>query len=189
VIPGFRDEEVDDAVIYGYAAASTIGHEITHGFDDEGRQYDDKGNLENWWQKEDEEKFNAKAQKYVDQFNNYVVLDSMHINGKATLGENIADLGGLVIALDAFKKTQQYKEGKPVDGLTPLQRFFLGYALGWMSHQREEELATRILTDVHSPAFLRVNGPFSNIDEFYEAFGIKPGDKMYRSPDERVKIW
>jgi putative endopeptidase len=189
VIPGFRDEDIDDAVIYGYAAASTIGHEITHGFDDEGRQFDDKGNLQNWWQDEDEKKFNEKAQKYIDQFNNYVVLDSMHINGKATLGENIADLGGLVIALDAFKKTTQYKEGKLIDGLTPLQRYFLGYALGWLGHQRDEELATRVLTDVHSPAFLRVNGPFSNIDDFFEAFGIKPGDKMFRPDSERVKIW
>jgi putative endopeptidase len=189
VIPGFKDEEIDDAVIYGYAAASTIGHEITHGFDDEGRQFDAKGNLQNWWQKEDEDKFNAAAQKYIDQFNNYVVLDSMHINGKATLGENIADLGGLVIALDAFKKTQQYKEGKLIDGYTPLQRYFMGYALGWLGHQRDEELATRVLTDVHSPAFLRVNGPFSNIDDFYKAFNIQKGDKMYRDEKDRVKIW
>lgn len=189
VIPGYKDNEVDDAVIYGYAAASTIGHEITHGFDDEGRQYDEKGNLQNWWQKEDEDKFTAKTQKYIDQFNRFVVLDSIHINGKATLGENIADLGGLVIALDAFKKTQQYKEGKLIDGLTPLQRYFLGYALGWLGDQRDEELATRVLTDVHSPAFLRVNGPFSNIDDFFEAFGIKSGDKMFRPESERVKIW
>ena len=189
VIPGFKDEEIDDAVIYGYAAASTIGHEITHGFDDEGRQFDDKGNLQNWWLEEDEKKFNEKAEKYVEQFNNYIVLDSLHINGKATLGENIADLGGLVIALDAFKKTAQYKEGKLIDGFTPLQRYFFGYALGWLGHQRDEELATRVLTDVHSPAFLRVNGPFSNIDEWYEAFGIKEGDKMFRPNSDRVKIW
>jgi putative endopeptidase len=189
IIPGFRDEDIDDAVIYGYAGASTIGHEITHGFDDEGRQFDEKGNLQNWWLEEDGKKFTEKAEKYIEQFNNYIVLDSMHINGEATLGENIADLGGLVIALDAFKKTEQYKEGKLIDGLTPLQRYFLGYALGWLGHQRDEELATRVLTDVHSPAFLRVNGPFSNIDEWYDAFGIKEGDKMYRPHNERVKIW
>ncbi len=189
VIPGFRDENIDDAVIYGYAAASTIGHEITHGFDDEGRQFDEKGNLQNWWQKEDEEKFTVKAERYIDQFNKYVVLDSMHVNGKATLGENIADLGGLVIALDAFKKTQQFKEGKLIAGLTPLQRYFLGYALGWLGHQRDEELASRILTDVHSPAFLRVNGPFSNIDDFYDAFNIKEGSKLFRSMSDRVRIW
>ena len=110
VIPGFKDDEIDDAVIYGYAAASTIGHEITHGFDDEGRQFDDKGNLQNWWQEEDEKKFTEKADKYIEQFNNYIVLDSMHINGEATLGENIADLGGLVIALDAFKKHNNIKK-------------------------------------------------------------------------------
>ncbi len=189
IIPGFVDENIDDAVVYGYAGASTIGHEITHGFDDEGRQFDQKGNLQNWWLKEDEDKFKVKADKYIEQFNNYVVLDSMHINGEATLGENIADLGGLVIALDAFKKTTQYKEGKLIDGFTPLQRYFLGYALGWLGHQRDEELATRVLTDVHSPAFLRVNGPFSNIEEFYEAFSIKKGDKMYKPESERVKIW
>lgn len=189
VIPGYRDETIDDAVIYGYAAASTIGHEITHGFDDEGRQYDAKGNLQNWWQKEDEEKFNAKAAKYVEQFSKNVVLDSMHVNGKATLGENIADLGGLVIALDAFKKTQQYKENKLIDGMTPLQRYFLGYALGWLGHQRDEELASRIMSDVHAPAFLRVNGPFSNIDDFYKAFHIVAGDKLYRPEADRVKIW
>ncbi|MBK9329655.1 MAG: M13 family metallopeptidase [Sphingobacteriales bacterium] len=189
VIPGHKDAEIDDAVIYGYAAASTIGHEITHGFDDEGRQFDDKGNLQNWWQEEDEKKFNEKAARYVDQFNNYVVLDSLHINGKATLGENIADLGGLVIALDAFKKTVQFKEGKTIDGLTPLQRYFLGYALGWLGHAREEELASRVMTDVHSPPFLRVNGPFSNIDDWYDAFGIQKGEKMWRDGSDRVKIW
>ncbi|MDB5229124.1 MAG: putative metalloendopeptidase [Bacteroidota bacterium] len=188
-IPGFKDAEIDDAVIYGYAAASTIGHEITHGFDDEGRQFDEKGNLQDWWQKEDIEKFNAKTESYVDQFNKYVVLDSLHVNGKATLGENIADLGGLAIGLDAFKKTQQYKEGKTIDGLTPLQRYFLGYALSWLGHQRDEDLAARILTDVHSPDFLRVNGPFSNIDDFYKVFDVKPGDKLYRSEPARVKIW
>ena len=189
VIPGFRDEAIDDAVIYGYAAASTIGHEITHGFDDEGRQYDEKGNLQNWWQKEDEEKFNVKANKYVDQFNKYVVLDSMHVNGKATLGENIADLGGLVIALDAFKKTEQFKEGKLIAGLTPLQRYFLGYALGWLYTVRQEELANRVLTDVHSPAKFRVNGPFPNVPEFYEAFNVKPGNKMYLPDSLRVRLW
>lgn len=188
-IPGYADNMVDDAVVYGYAGASTIGHEITHGFDDEGRQFDDKGNLVDWWQPEDAEKFTHKAQGYIDQFNAFVVLDSLHVNGEATLGENIADLGGLVIALDAFKKTKQYQENQKIAGYTPLQRFFMGYALGWMGHQRDEELASRILTDVHSPAFLRVNGPFSNIPEFYEAFNIKEGDKMWRPDSSRVRIW
>lgn len=188
-IPGVKDEDVDDAVVYGYGAASTIGHEITHGFDDEGRQFDAKGNLKAWWTKEDSVKFTARAQVLVNQFNNYKVLDSMHVNGKACLGENIADLGGIVLGLDAFKKTDQYKENKTINGLTPMQRYFLGYALGWLGHQRDEQLASQILTDVHAPAYLRVNGPFSDVPEFYEAFKIKKGDAMYLDPEKRVKIW
>ena len=189
LIPGIKDDQVDDAVAYGYVAASTIGHEITHGFDDEGRQFDLKGNLKTWWTPQDSAKFAQRAQMLVDQFNSYVVLDSLHVNGKATLGENIADLGGIVLGLDAFKKTQQYKEGKKINGLTPLQRFFLGYALGWLGHERDEVLANQILTDVHAPGFLRVNGPFTDVPEFYEAFHIKKGDKMWLDPDKRVKIW
>lgn len=188
-IAGVKDEDVDDAVVYGYAAASTIGHEITHGFDDEGRQFDAKGNLKAWWTSEDSVKFTAKTQALVNQFNNYKVLDSMHVNGKATLGENIADLGGIVLGLDAFKKTEQFKENKKINGLTPLQRYFLGYALGWLGHQRDEQLASQILTDVHAPAFLRVNGPFADVPEFYEAFKVKKGDAMWIDPDKRVKIW
>jgi len=188
-IAGVKDEDVDDAVVYGYAAASTIGHEITHGFDDEGRQFDAKGNLKAWWTPQDSVKFTERAQVLVNQFNNYKVLDSMHVNGKATLGENIADLGGIVLGLDAFKKTEQYKENKKINGLTPLQRYFLGYALGWLGHQRDEQLASQILTDVHSPAFLRVNGPFADVPEFYEAFKVKKGDAMWIDPDKRVKIW
>ncbi len=188
-ISGMRDEEVDDAVVYGYAGASTIGHEITHGFDDQGRQYDAEGNLKNWWTKADEEKFNLGAEMMVKQFNDYVVLDSMHVNGKATLGENIADLGGIVLGYEAFKKTEQFKSGKKINGLSPQQRYFLGYALGWLGSQRDERLANQILTDVHSPANLRVNGPFANLPEFYEAFGIKQGDAMWRPEKLRVKIW
>lgn len=188
-IPGMRDEEVDDAVVYGYAGASTIGHEITHGFDDQGRQFDAEGNLKSWWTKADEKKFNQRADVMVQQFNNYVVLDSMHVNGKATLGENIADLGGIVLGYEAFKKTEQFKKGEKINGLTPQQRYFMGYALGWMGSQRNERLANQILTDVHSPANLRVNGPFANLPEFYEAFGIKKGDKMWRPENTRVKIW
>ena len=188
-VPGFKDEELDDALVYGYAGASTIGHEITHGFDDEGRQFDEHGNLKNWWTKEDEDQFNARAQKMVHQFNEYTVLDSLHINGKATLGENIADLGGIVLALDAFKKTPQFHAHQSVNGLKPVQRFFMGYALGWLGHTRPEEMASRVLTDVHSPAHLRVIGPFTNLPEFYDAFGIKEGMKMWRPDSLRVKIW
>lgn len=189
LIPGIKDEDVDDAMAYGYVAASVIGHEITHGFDDEGRQYDAKGNLKTWWTPGDSVKFTQRAQVLVDQFNNAKVLDSLHVNGKATLGENIADLGGIVLGVDAFKKTKQYIEGKTINGFTPMQRFFLGYALSWLSHEREEVLASQILTDVHAPAFLRVNIPFSDVPEFYEAFHIKKGDKMWVDPDKRVKIW
>ena len=189
IIPNVPDSLIDDAVVYSYAGASTIGHEITHGFDDQGRQYDSKGNLSDWWTKEDEEKFNSKAQLMVEQFDNFVVLDSMHVNGKATLGENIADLGGIVIGYDAFKKTAQYKEGKVINGLTADQRFWLGYAYAWLGHKRDEALAQQILIDVHAPEFLRVNGPLSNIPEFYKAFGIKEGQPMYRPENKRVKIW
>jgi putative endopeptidase len=189
LIPGIKDEDVDDAMAYGYVAASVIGHEITHGFDDEGRQFDAKGNLKGWWTPQDSVEFTKRAQMLVDQFNGYVVLDSLHVNGKAALGENIADLGGIVLGIDAFKKTQQYKEGKKINGFTPMQRFFLGYALSWLGHERDEALANQILTDVHAPGFLRVNGPFSDVPEFYEAFNIKKGDKMWVDPDKRVKIW
>ncbi len=188
LVPGARDEDIDDAVVYGYGAASTIGHEMTHGFDDEGRQFDAKGNLKGWWQPEDSVKFTKHAQMLVDQFNGYLVY-GQHVNGKATLGENIADLGGIVIGLDAFKKTQQYKEGKTINGLTPVQRYFLGYSLGWLTQNRKESLLSTIITDVHAPAFLRVNGPFSDVPEFYEAFHIKKGDKMWLDPAKRVKIW
>lgn len=188
-VPGYRDEELDDALVYGYAAATTIGHEITHGFDDQGRQFDEKGNLSNWWTKEDEAKFNARAELMIRQYNEYMPVDSQRINGKATLGENIADLGAAVLALDAFKKTQTYKDGKLISGMTPLQRFFHGYALAWLWHARKEALANQLLTDVHSPAQYRVNGPFVNVKEFYEAFNIKPGSRMYRPDSLRVKIW
>jgi putative endopeptidase len=189
IIPGVKDANVDDAVAYGYAAASTIGHEMTHGFDDEGRQFDAKGNLKAWWTPQDSAKFTKRANMLADQFSGYVVLDSLHVNGKATLGENIADLGGIVIGITAFKKTEQYKQGKLINGLSPMQRFFLGYSLGWLGHTRNEALANQILPDVHAPGFLRVNGPFSDVPDFYAAFHIKPGDKMYLAPDKRVKIW
>jgi putative endopeptidase len=188
-VPGYRDEEIDDATVYGYAGASTIGHEIIHGFDDEGRQYDAKGNLVSWWTPKDEEEFKKRADMIIKQFDEYEPLPGYHINGRATTGENIADLGGVLLGIDAYKKTKEYKEGKSIAGLTPMQRYFLGYALGWLSHQREEQLRSRLLTDVHSPAKYRVNGPFVDVDEFYTTFNVKPGDKMYRPDSLRVKIW
>ncbi len=188
-IPGLLDADVDDAVVYGYAGASTIGHELTHGFDDEGSQFDAQGNLHEWWTKGDRKRFNQRVAGIVRQFNGYTLLDSLHINGKATAGENIADLGGIVIGLDAFKKTEQYKKGQKIGGLTPVQRYFLGYALGWQDHQRDEALASQILTDVHSPAQYRVNGPMADVPAFYQAFNVKPGQKLYRADSARVKIW
>ncbi len=188
-IPGYRDEEVDDAVVYGYGGASTIGHEITHGFDDEGRQFDEKGNLVSWWTKSDEETFTKRAEVMIKQFDEFEPVKGYHINGKATLGENIADLGGILLGIEAFKKTAQFKENKLIAGYTPMQRYFLGYSLGWLGHTREEQEKNRLMTDVHSPAKYRVNGPFVDVDEFYTTFNIKPGSPMYRDDSLRVRIW
>lgn len=188
-IPGFKDDEVDDAVVYGYAAASTIGHEITHGFDDEGRQFDAKGNLADWWTKDDAKKFGERADVLVKQFDAYEPLPGLHINGRASLGENMADFGGVLIGLDAFKKTDQYKKGEKIAGYTPLQRFFLGYALSWIFEEQDALLRRGLLSDVHAPAKWRVNGPLSNIPEFYQAFDVKPGQPMWRDEKDRAHIW
>jgi putative endopeptidase len=188
-IPGIADADVDDAVAYGYAGASTIGHEITHGFDDEGRQFDAKGNLADWWSATDDTNFKQRAEVMAKQFDAYSPLPGLHINGKASLGENIADYGGVLLGLDAFKKTEQYRKGEKIAGLTSIQRFFLGYALGWLSQEREASLRRNLLSDVHAPAKWRVLGPLSNIPEFYEAFGVKPSERLWRPADARVKIW
>ncbi len=186
--PPFFDFHADDAVNYGGIGA-VIGHEITHGFDDEGRNYDAKGNLNSWWLPEDSAKFMARAQTIVDQYNGYTVLDSLHVNGKLTLGENIADLGGVSIAYEAFKRTKQGKGNTKIDGLTPEQRFFLGFAGIWAGDIRPEAAAQRIITDPHSPANYRVNGSLSNLPEFYKAFSVVEGDQMFRADSIRVKIW
>jgi putative endopeptidase len=188
-VPGYRDEELDDATVYGYGGASTIGHEITHGFDDEGRQFDETGNLKSWWTNADEVEFKKRADVMVNQFNNTVVVDGIKINGKATLGENIADLGGVLLGLDAFKKTEQFKKNEKIAGFSPTQRYFMGYALGWLGHERKESLKEQLQSDVHSPSKNRVNNIFVNVDEFYSAFGVKPTDKMYIAPEKRVRIW
>ena len=188
-VPGYRDEDLDDATVYGYSGASTIGHEITHGFDDQGRLYDEKGNLKNWWTKNDSTEFTNRALMIINQFNLYEPLAGTKINGKATQGENIADLGGILLGIDAFKKTEQYKKNEKIAGLSPMQRYFLGYALVWLGQIRDESLKNRLMTDVHSPAKYRVNGPFTDVDEFYTTFGIKPGDKMFVADSLRVKIW
>ena len=188
-VPGLKDEELDDATVYGYAAASTIGHEIIHGFDDEGRKFDDKGNLTNWWTPRDESAFQSRAERIIRQFDAFEPLPGLHINGRATTGENIADLGGVILGLHAYKKTREFREGKPIDGFTPLQRYFMGYALGWLDHSREEALRNLVLTDYHAPARYRINGPLANITEFHEAFGVKPGSPMHMPDSLRVQIW
>jgi putative endopeptidase len=188
-VAGKKDEDLDDAFVYGYAAASTIGHEITHGFDDQGRQFDEKGNLHDWWQPADATQFKEKAARIIRQFSEFIPVDTLHVNGDATQGENIADLGGLLLGLDAFSKTEVYKKGEKIGGLTPIQRYFLGYAYSWMYQERKETLASQLMVDVHAPSKERVNGPMANIPAFYEAFGVKPGDKMYRPDSLRVSIW
>lgn len=189
IVPGFEGRMPDDAVLYGIIGGSTFGHEITHGFDDQGSLYDENGNLTDWWTKEDREKFTAKTKLIVEQFNNYTVLDSIHVRGENTQGENIADLGGVVMGYEAFKKTKQGQSNELIGGYTPDQRFFLSYAYAWMVNRTNESLSKQIMSDVHSPAEFRINGPLSDIDEFYTAFNIKEGDAMYREKELRVKIW
>ena len=184
----FFDMNADDAINYG-GIGMVIGHEITHGFDDQGRQYDADGNLKEWWTKDDATKFNAKSGDVVSQYNSYTILDSMRINGSLTLGENLADFGGLAIAYDAFKMTAQGKDTIKIDGFTPDQRFFFGYAQVWRIMNREETMKVRVTTDSHSPEMFRVNGPLSNFEPFYAAFGVNEGNKMYRPKAKRAKVW
>jgi putative endopeptidase len=189
LVPGFEGRMPDDAILYGIIGGSTFGHEITHGFDDQGSQYDENGNLNNWWTPEDLKKFQVKTKLIVSQFNDYTILGNKHINGDATQGENIADLGGVVMGFEAFKKSEQYKTKQKISNLTPEQRYFLAYGYAWMVNIKDEALASQIMTDVHAPAQFRINGPLSNIPDFYEAFHIKKGDKMFRPEALRVKIW
>lgn len=189
LVPGFEGRMPDDAILYSIIGGSTFGHEITHGFDDQGSQYDEKGNLNNWWTTEDLKKFQAKTKLIVDQYNEFEALPGKFVNGDATQGENIADLGGIVMGYEAFKKTAQYKNKEIISGLSPEKRFFLGYAYAWMVNYKTESLAQQLLTDVHSPAKYRINGPLQNMPEFFEAFGIKPGSKMRRADDKIIVIW
>ena len=184
----FYDPKADDAVNYGGIGA-VIGHEMTHGFDDQGRKVDSQGNLRDWWTKEDGEKFMAKADVVGKQFDAFSPLDSVHVNGKLTMGENLADLGGLTIAYAAFMKTPQAKAGKPIDGFTPEQRFFLNFAQIWRINQRPEAMRQQVQTDPHSPGQYRTIGPLQNMPEFHKAFSCKEGDKMVRAVADRAKIW
>ena len=186
--PPFFDVTMDDAVNYGGIGA-VIGHEITHGFDDQGRHSDADGNLVDWWTSDDAAQFEARAQKVVDQFNGYEALPGLHVNGKLTLGENIADLGGVSIAYEALQRALVGKERKLIDGFTPEQRFFLSWAQVWRSNIRDNALRQRIATDPHAPGAFRSIGPLVNFQPFYDAFGIKEGDPMWRKPEDRAKIW
>ena len=187
--PPFFNPDADDAVNYG-GIGVVIGHEMTHGFDDQGRNFDKDGNISAWWTAEDERKFNEKAQVLVDQYDKIVVLDTLHADGRYTLGENIADQGGLLIAHQAYMNTLKGKpEPADIDGFTHNQRFYLGYANLWAQNVRPQEIIRRTKTDVHSLGKWRVNGALRNIDDFYTAFGIKEGDAMYMAPEERINIW
>ena len=184
----FYDMTADDAVNYG-GIGSVIGHEISHGFDDSGRQFDGDGNLRDWWTADDGVKFKQRAAELARQYSGYTVLDNRHINGELTLGENIGDLSGMAVAFKAYQISLNGKAAPEIDGFTGQQRFFLGWAQVWRRKYRDAELLKRLVTDPHSPSEFRANGPASNIDAFYDAFAVKPGDRMYRAPNERVKIW
>ena len=190
LLPPFFDPNADDAVNYG-AMGAVIGHEMTHGFDDQGRQFDSRGNLRDWWTADDAAKYTAEAKKVVDQFDMYTVVDTAtHVNGKLTLGENIADLGGLKIAYLALQRSlAKTARPGPIDGFTPEQRFFLGWSQVWRTLQRDASTKVQVASDEHSPALWRVNGPLSNMAEFKAAWGCKEGDKMVRPDSLKARIW
>jgi predicted metalloendopeptidase len=186
--PPFFNVEADDAANYGGIGA-VIGHEISHGFDDEGRQFDGDGLLKNWWTDEDNKEFNKRADRLVAEYEGFSPVPGHHLNGRLTLGENIGDLSGMAIAYAAYQRSLGGAPAPVIDGLTGDQRFYLGFAQIWQRKYRDADLIQRISTDPHSPAEFRVNGIVSNLEPFYRAFDLKPGDKMYRAPEERVKIW
>jgi putative endopeptidase len=188
LLPPYFDAQMDDAVNYG-GIGSVIGHEMLHGFDDEGSQFDAQGNLRDWWTKQDRERFVARTGRLVEQFDAYVPIDDLHINGKLTLGENIADLGGLEVAWDAWKLTDDGKANAKRDGLDGTQRFFLAFAQAWRTQQRPEALRLQVQSNEHAPAKYRVNGPVSNMAAFARAFACKAGDPMVRDAARRVDIW
>jgi putative endopeptidase len=186
--PPFFFMNADDAVNYG-AIGMVISHEMTHGFDDQGRQYDKEGNLHDWWLADDSKNFEAKTKVLVDQYDKYIILDSLHVDGKLTLGENIADLGGMNVAYNGLQKALNGKKDEKIDGFTADQRFFLSYAQVWRANTRNEETMRRLKEDVHSPADARVNAIVYNIPAFYTAFNIQPTDKRYIAPADRANIW
>ncbi len=186
--PPFFDANADDAVNYG-AIGAVIGHEFSHGFDDQGSKYDAQGNLNDWWTAEDRKLFDERTKVLVNQFNQFEVLDSVFVNGELTLGENIADLAGLTVSYDAYMRSLVGKQRTNIDGYTPEQRFFIGFGQVWRGHARPEFLRQQVVTDPHSPAKFRVLGPLSNMPQFYNAFGVKKGDGMWRDESARAKIW
>jgi putative endopeptidase len=187
--PPFFNPEVDDALNYGSMGA-VIGHEITHGFDDKGSLFDAQGNMNNWWKEKDRKEFEDRAKVIEDQFEAYTVLDTVHLNGKLTLGENIADLGGLAVAYDALQIALE-KKGRPgnIDGFTPEQRFFISYATTWRSMYRDDALLNQVKTNPHAPALYRAIGPLSNLPDFFAAFEVEPGDAMRRPDSLLASIW
>jgi putative endopeptidase len=188
--PPFFDLNADDAVNYGGIGA-VIGHEIGHGFDDQGAKYDGEGNLKDWWTESDKSLFEGRTKALIAQYNEFspAQLPGQHVNGALTVGENIGDLGGLTIAYKAYKRSLQGKTAPAIDGLTGDQRFFFGWAQVWRSKYRDQEIRQRLVIDPHSPTEFRCNGVVRNLPEFYEAFGVKQGDKLWLPADQRVRIW
>lgn len=186
--PPFFNFKADDAVNYGGIGA-VIGHEIGHGFDDQGRHFDGDGTLRDWWTAADDSEFQKRAKMLVAQFNAYEPLPGLKVNGQLTLGENIGDLGGLSIAFKAYKLSLGGKSSSTIDGLTGEQRVFMGWTQAWRAKYRDEFLRVIVTSNEHAPSMYRGSAPLTNIDAFYEAFNVKPGDKMYRKPEARVRIW
>jgi putative endopeptidase len=188
--PPFFDPTKDDAVNYG-GIGVVIGHEITHGYDDQGRKFDGDGNLKEWWTPQDAAEFEARAQKVIDEYNAFTALPGLQVNGKLTLGENLADLGGISIAYDALERdlAKNPSKRKLIDGFTPEQRFFISFAQIWRTNIRDAESRRLVTTDPHSPGRFRAVGPIVNFQEFFDAFGITNGESMWRDPSNRAKIW
>ena len=188
--PPFFDAKADPAVNYAETGATTIGHELGHGFDDEGRQFDDKGRLRDWWTKDAAAKYTVQADRLAGQFDQYEPIPGVHIKGRLTLGENLADLGGLETAYAAYRRyVSRHGEPPVIDGFTGDQRFFLAYAQAWQGKRREGAVRQQLLSDPHSPEKYRVNGIVRNFAPWYAAFGVKPGNAMYLPPEQRVSVW
>ncbi|MGH4008503.1 MAG: M13-type metalloendopeptidase, partial [Pseudonocardiaceae bacterium] len=186
--PPFFDATADDAVNYG-AIGGIIGHEISHAFDDQGRKYDGTGNLRDWWTPQDVQRFTERTSALTAQYSAYQPLPGEHVNGELTLGENIADLSGLAVALRAYRLSLGDRPAAVMDGFTGEQRFFLGWAQAWRGKIRDEALRAQLLSGPHSPNEFRTNGVVSNLPDYYTAFDVKEGDKLFRPPDQRVTIW